>query len=265
MIIDETLLWSKLESFSLDNPNEALTFSQRLARENNWTASFTERVILEYKKFLFLCATSSRPVTPSDEVDQAWHLHLVYTKSYWNDLCKNILGKDIHHNPTQGGQKESDKFTDYYEATLLLYQEKFGEAPPQDIWPPTPQRFSDIDFVRANKRTHWLIPKFRWTWNKAALLLIVAGVAASWAFETATIIIIALIGVFILVLQPGRRTNQNPGTNSGCSPVILAGSDGGDNDGHHHGHSGCSAGDGHSGCSADSGSGCSGGGCSGGD
>lgn len=251
MLTHETQLWSKLQQYSLDNPSEALTFSQRLARENNWSVTFTERIIAEYKKFLFLCATSSHPVTPSDQVDQAWHLHLVYTKSYWNDLCKNILGKEIHHNPTQGGKQERDKFVDYYEATLTLYQEKFRQTPPQDIWPPTHERFSDIDFVRANTRTHWLLPKVRITWNKIAVLLIIAGIACSWLFSAELILLVSLLGVIMLAIPPSQKGDKRSDNGSGCAPTGCSACG---NDGHaHHDHSGCSGGD----------SGCSNGGCSG--
>ena len=242
MIIDETLLWSKLESYSPDNPNDALTFSQRLARENGWPPFFTERVITEYKKFLFLCMISPHPVTPSDEVDQAWHLHLVYTRSYWNDLCKNILGKDLHHTPTEGGPAERDKFISYYESTLQLYRDKFGHAPPDDIWPPADKRFANTDFVRASKDSHWIIRKRRWHKNIPALLLIVIGVTAS--------IISSEGGFFMLFFIPGLMMMANNSRGG------FTGSWG----------SGCSAGcGGDSGCSGDGGcSGC-GGGCGGGD
>ncbi|MEK6230809.1 MAG: hypothetical protein N2A42_03075 [Luteolibacter sp.] len=33
----------------------------------------------EYKRFVALAMLAGHPVTPSEEVDQAWHLHLVYT------------------------------------------------------------------------------------------------------------------------------------------------------------------------------------------
>jgi hypothetical protein len=152
MIIDETLLWRKLESFSPNNPYDALNFSQRLAQENGWPPFFTDRVIFEYKRFLFLCTISPHPVTPSDEVDQAWHLHLVYTKSYWNDLCKDILGKDLHHTPTTGGPAERDQLASFYESTLQLYNDKFGHAPPNDIWPPASRRNNQTVSTRTTRQ-----------------------------------------------------------------------------------------------------------------
>jgi len=97
-----TALWQKLESFPLDDPSSGLRFSDRLARENGWSAAHSSGVIAEYRKFLYLCATAGHPVTPSDAVDQAWHLHLCYTQSYWDDLCGDILRFPLHHGPTKG-------------------------------------------------------------------------------------------------------------------------------------------------------------------
>ena len=96
-------LWDRLEAFEPDHPDSEFSFSMRLARDNGWNHEFAKRVIKEYKRFLFLCAEAGHPVTPSEEVDEAWHLHLCYTRSYWNDLCRDIIGKPIHHQPTTGG------------------------------------------------------------------------------------------------------------------------------------------------------------------
>ncbi len=250
MIIDESLLWSKLESFSPDNPYEVLSFSQRLARENGWPPLFTERVIAEYKKFIFLCMISPQPVTPSDEVDQAWHLHLVYTKSYWNDLCKDILGKDIHHTPTEGGPAERDKFISYYESTLQLYRDKFGTEPPHDIWPPASIRFGGSDFIRANKETHWVIAKKPWHKGISGLLLILIGVLA-YAISSNVGFLIIFVASGLIVLSQDKQSGLGRGQSSG----------GGCGGGGCGGDSGCS-GDG--GCSGGGCSGC-GGGCGGGD
>jgi hypothetical protein len=36
---------------------------------------------------------STHIVTPSEQVDQVWHLHLTYTRSYWDEFCPNVLGQ----------------------------------------------------------------------------------------------------------------------------------------------------------------------------
>lgn len=116
----QSALWARLAALDLDGP-AALSFSHRLARDNGWPLAFARRVVLEYKKFVYLAATCGHPVTPSDEVDQAWHLHLVYTRSYWDELCGQVLGFALHHGPTKGGAAEGHKFQDWYAATQQSY------------------------------------------------------------------------------------------------------------------------------------------------
>src|SRR5581483_11477810 len=78
-------LWARLQGFEIDEPAAALDFTGRLARENRWSRDFARRVVEEYKRFAFLAMAAGHPVSPSDQVDQAWHLHLIYTQSYWDE------------------------------------------------------------------------------------------------------------------------------------------------------------------------------------
>jgi len=159
MNIDNLRLWHALRDFELDDDNAQLTFSDRLAKENGWTHEFSQRVIIEYKRFIFLIVASNQPLTPSDEVDQVWHLHLLYTQSYWKEMCGQILKREIHHGPTKGGQSEASKFSDWYLRTIKLYQFYFKETPPKDIWPPKERRFTNVNFQRVNIDRHWVIKK----------------------------------------------------------------------------------------------------------
>ncbi len=152
-------LWERLYAFELDDPDASLTFSARLARENGWTLEFALRAITEYKRFMYLLCVVDHPCTPSDEVDQVWHLHLIYTRSYWLEFCPKVLGRDIHHGPTLGGAQEQDKFTDWYERTKRSYMERFGLQPPADLWPSSDVRFTRIDFQRVDVADHWVVRK----------------------------------------------------------------------------------------------------------
>ena len=128
-------LWTQLENFSLgDEPNRPV-FTWRLARENAWSLEFPRRVVFEYRRFLFLAAHAGHPVSPSQAVDEAWHLHLIHTVSYWNDLCHDILKFPLHHHPSDGGLEESAKFKEWYANTLASYRLHFQAEPPSDIWP----------------------------------------------------------------------------------------------------------------------------------
>lgn len=161
-------LWNRIERFSFSSGDESLTFAGRLARENRWDIHFAERVIQEYRRFMFLAVMAGHPVTPSDQVDQAWHLHLTYTRSYWDGFCDGVLGKRIHHGPTKGGIVEATKFTDWYEKTLASYRQLFDEEPPADVWPDAFIRFGeDLHYERVNRKRSWVIP--RWFGLKAKL------------------------------------------------------------------------------------------------
>jgi len=160
--VPATELWAKLVALDLDG-NVPFSFSKRLARDNGWSLAFAQRVVGEYKKFIYLAATCGHPVTPSDEVDQAWHLHLVYTRSYWEELCGQILGFPLHHGPTKGGAVEGQKFESWYARTMQAYELAFDALPPADIWPPATVRFGEaLHFRRVNLRRHYLVPRLRW-------------------------------------------------------------------------------------------------------
>ncbi len=162
MNADQQALYQQIVDFQIDAPGVQLTFAHRLARENNWSRRYTQRVIVEYKKFLFLAMVAGHVVSPSEQVDQAWHMHLTYTKSYWENLCQNVLGKPLHHGPTQGGDEEQRKYIDLYQQTLASYEAFFGSPAPRDIWSPAEQRFGeDLQHVTVNTARYWIVRKPR--------------------------------------------------------------------------------------------------------
>ena len=154
-------LWRKLQGFSFDGPGVKRTFAQRLAEEQGWTLNYAQRVMEEYRRFLMLTAVAGHAVCPSEAVDAAWHQHLVFTRSYWHDLCQETLGFPLHHSPSTGGASEYHKHWKMYQQTLLSYQQQFGEPPPHDIWEPLEKRFAAP--VRPVRSSHsWVISKPRW-------------------------------------------------------------------------------------------------------
>ncbi|HEY9906812.1 MAG TPA: TIGR04222 domain-containing membrane protein, partial [Thermosynechococcaceae cyanobacterium] len=157
---EQAALYQRLQEFLFDRPDTSLSFSQRLARENNWSLEFAERAIAEYKRFAFLAVVAGHPVTPSDQVDQVWHLHLTYTRSYWEEFCTQVLQRPLHHEPTRGGQAEGQKFDEWYGKTLESYQHWFGEFPPVELWPLPSDRFGrDLNFIRVNTQQNWVLSK----------------------------------------------------------------------------------------------------------
>ncbi|MBD1364950.1 hypothetical protein IDJ77_14100 [Mucilaginibacter sp. ZT4R22] len=270
MTKEEITLWQKIEAFRLDDPDAGFQFSARLARENGWSHGYTLRVIEEYKKFIFMCCITETGVTPSDPVDQVWHLHLTFTRSYWVDLCRDTIGKEIHHNPTKGGAQEAKKFDRFYTSSQTLYIDKFGMAPPEDIWHNNQQRFSDIDFQRVNVGRYWLIRKPKISTARLTFLMLLVActtfIQASFGAPLLMLGIVAVVvfGVYKWESNPNKGKDNKDGSGSGCSTAGCGGDFGSSHHGGHHGgHDGGHGGDsGHSGCSGCSSSGCSG--CGGG-
>ncbi len=144
-------VWIALSRYTIGPEDAALSFANRLSRENGWSAEHAARVIDEYKRFCFLAATAGHPVTPSDAVDQAWHLHLTYSRDYWDRFCPDVLGRPLHHGPTAGGGDEQARYFAQYADTLKSYEAVFGAPAPADLWPRASQRL--LDDPRA-RRVH---------------------------------------------------------------------------------------------------------------
>lgn len=156
----EDPVWLRLQAYQFDAPDTALTFAMRLARENGWTASYGARVLEEYRRFCFLAKRAGHSVTPSEDVDQAWHMHLLYSRMYWQDFCPNVLEADFHHGPTLGGGQERQKYHDWYGETLASYERLFETPPPGDIWPSPVERFrSAALFRRVNLADVIVLPR----------------------------------------------------------------------------------------------------------
>lgn len=250
-------LWARLDSYSLDDPDVRLGFTARLARENGWRRAHAARVVAEYRRFVYLTQVADGTMTPSDAVDQAWHLHLTYTRDYWDRLCGEVLGRQLHHGPTRGGATEDATFRRCYQETRALYRAEFGHPPPADIWPEPDIRFGEASaYRRINTARAWVLPRLRWPRPvatvlravAAGLVLLVGGGSLALAQEADGLdedalivfgIVIALaIGVSVQIARSGQRRQRR-----GDRHDSSAGCGGGGGDG----SSGC----GGSGCGGD--------------
>jgi uncharacterized protein (TIGR04222 family) len=170
-------LWQRLDTHDFGSADCTLSFARKLAREHGWSQSHADGAIREYKRFCFLAAVAGHVVSPSDAVDEVWHLHLTYSRDYWQRYCPDVLGTDLHHEPTPGGTEQSRLHYDQYAQTLASYQHWFG-PPPEAFWPNAleqtarPARFRRVDLARS-----WLLPRPRlprpdWRQIAAALMLL---------------------------------------------------------------------------------------------
>ncbi|MDG2532416.1 hypothetical protein P6144_02055 [Sphingomonas sp. HITSZ_GF] len=174
-------VWTALSRYTIGPEDAALSFAERLARENGWSRATADRVIEEYRRFCFLAVTADHPVTPSDQVDQAWHLHLTYTRDYWERFCPQVLGRPLHHGPTAGGRAEGHRYFTQYAETLRSYEHVFG-TPPADLWPDAGRRLTqDHKARRVHPRDAIIVPLGA---VRIALLVAFAALSALalWAF-----------------------------------------------------------------------------------
>lgn len=165
----QTNIWDNVLKFNLDQPISEYNFSTRLAYENGWSLSFTQRAIEEYKRFMFLATISPEVVSPSPLVEVVWHQHLIYTQSY-HEFCE-ILGKQIIHTPSIHTHSEKNSFEQTGKHTLALYRQFWGE-PPKDIW-------LDSVFLKPLQNPKLLVS---FEPNVYYMLIVVAGLMAFMPF-----------------------------------------------------------------------------------
>ena len=128
--------------------------AERISKLYNFPIHFSEGLIIEAKRMLYLCVLSDDNVAPSDRVDIAWHEMILFTKFY-KDYTDHI-GYFIHHIPNPpsiGFEKKENYFmiliefylkkifhissrgTDVYKKTKDNYKKYFNIDPNPLYWP----------------------------------------------------------------------------------------------------------------------------------
>ena len=236
-------LWQRLQYHSFDDGTPLLLFRHRLANETGWTSDFCIKAIEEYKKFIYLVAISKEQLTPSQIIDEVWHLHLTYTHNYWDAMCAKIIGKPIHHAPTEGGFAEDKKYADAYLVTLERYKEEFSIEAPSEFWPRTQTPTVEPLHLTYDARRYMLVPRVPFS------VLAVGGIgllALAVSIQSMPLIIVGGLGTVIGALgtnwgNPTRNKNNGScGTDAG-----TCGGHGGGHGGGCGGHGGGSCGGGH--------------------
>jgi hypothetical protein len=158
-------LWRRISQHDLEG-GQPLGFTKKLARHLHWPLDFTRAAILEYRRFCFLACVSPTPVTPSEEVDEVWHMHLVHSRDYWDIWCGEVLGRKLHHEPSSGRPEEAGQFRAQYAQTLATYESFFG-PPPAAFWPATYKRFGRRPRFSGFDAGDWfLIPNPTSLWRR---------------------------------------------------------------------------------------------------
>jgi len=230
MIWSNDPLWRALADMRITPEGAALSFAAKLAREQGWSAAHAEAVVEEYRRFLYLGATGVGAVTPSEDVDQAWHLHLSHSRHYWDVLCGSILKRPFHHDPTAGGATEAARHRAQYRATLARYRATFGDAPPAAVWPVLPEQ-SAARSARIDGTRYWVVPKavMGRTGGIAVASLLIGACAAlaggGSTNHTDRIDVVLIAGALVIVVvvflglgsrRSGKRRNGDSDGGSSC-------------------------------------------------
>jgi uncharacterized protein (TIGR04222 family) len=175
-------LWQRICAHPFAAPARPQDFVAKLMQVQGWTRAQALEAIEEYRRFSFLACVEGRTMTPSDQVDEVWHLHLAHTRDYWEVWCRDVLGMVMHHDPSPGGAAELLRYRHHYAETLASYEKWFG-TPPLRWWPGTHERFRRPQrFRRVDMETVWLLPRMRWLWRRAsATILSTIGLASTAA------------------------------------------------------------------------------------
>ncbi len=138
----EMTLLEREAAVKVDNISFGSEFVNILAWEQRIDVEEAIKWIIEYKKFIFLIFAfyTDRIMSPSEIVDQVWHLHMQFVEDFQRDVCSINV---IHHFPSKGGSAETVKYTNLYSETLETYNKFFG-APDGKIWPSSDARFSEF-------------------------------------------------------------------------------------------------------------------------
>ncbi len=120
-----SLLWKRIEEYKLPYTWRYLEYKYK------WDEGYATQAIREYRKFVFLALTSKFEVTPSLDIDEVWHCHILHTQGY--EHFSEICGKKLHHFP--GMSDENARWIKQYRYTLNRYRIVFESEPPPNLWP----------------------------------------------------------------------------------------------------------------------------------
>jgi len=103
---------------------------RRLVDTECWSKKHALAACEQYRNFLFLMKKfgGDRELTPSFEIDEAWHAHILHTKKYI-DFCEQVFGKYLHHYPHLARHKgNAENLNKLFQHTQNLHKEEFGDS-----------------------------------------------------------------------------------------------------------------------------------------
>jgi hypothetical protein len=165
-------LWNRICEAPLPSTRDGSDFARALANLNDMPLSDAREVEREYRRFLYLAASSDAPRVPPLQVRQAWELHA--SSPEYPAFCAGVMGRalPIEDSTRMLGANRA------YLRTRADYMREFGQKPQRFIWP---------DGV-SPRMPRWLgahVTSLGLTgavaWSRDAPLVLAAGLAVSLA------------------------------------------------------------------------------------
>lgn len=97
-------------------------------RKTGWSKKEALVCCKMYKNYLFLLKKyPDKVIPPSQQIDEFWHEHILFTRRYHEDSLR-IFGKYLHHEPGKGTKESVNYFNKLFnEVTQALYFLEYGE------------------------------------------------------------------------------------------------------------------------------------------
>ena len=119
--------------------NEAITYIHqmdlssvisRTAKLVTWDEKSANEAGKQYKNYLILIKkySGNHELSPSKDIDEIWHNHILYTQQYCQD-CTAIFGHYLHHEPHDASKRKAIRQAGKspFDVTQALYHQEFGE------------------------------------------------------------------------------------------------------------------------------------------
>jgi hypothetical protein len=131
-------LWNRVETLDLGPVADQLI-------QQGWTEERTAAVERSYRRFFYLKATLPEGMaSPTAEVDQFWHQHIINTRRYGPD-CERVIGRFAHHTFLSfEDASEAKELWAVWLSTWVSYETLFQEPYEETIGAALLQRWPSI-------------------------------------------------------------------------------------------------------------------------
>lgn len=170
-------LWQRLESYNFHDLPLTRPLVDRLEDETGHPEEVCYTLVEEYRRFMYLVASTDEPLSPSPIINMVWHMHLDDRKAYLEDFCPKTLGRTILPSDNLPPLQDDPA----YDRTLDDYVQEFGLAKVQ-YWPDP-----DVSIVRVS--------------NVIMSIVGVAAFALAMVFASVLFAVFGVLVIAILVLM----------------------------------------------------------------